>query len=88
MSNLSVCGIDCSICKYVTENGCTGCRENEGKIFWGKGSQCELYKCCIEKGHENCGFCKEFPCEKLKEWASGKNPERIQNLIEYNKINT
>lgn len=39
-----------------------------------------LYKCNEEKNHEHCGKCPEFPCDKLKEWASSENPERIDNL--------
>jgi hypothetical protein len=33
-----------------------------------------------EKKQEHCGKCPEFPCDKLKEWASSENPERIDNL--------
>ena len=77
MANYSVCGIDCEICKYKDENGCKGCRVNEGKIFWG---ECDLYKCCKSKSLAHCGLCSEFPCTTLKEWASGENPERIDNL--------
>ncbi len=39
-----------------------------------------MYKCNEEKNHEHCGKCPEFPCDKLKEWASSENPERIDNL--------
>ena len=79
MDNYSICGINCSICKHKAENKCIGCRANEGRIFWG---ECDLYRCCIGKNKENCGECSIFPCDKLKEWASNENPERIQNLIE------
>ena len=74
---LSVCGIDCEICKYREEMNCGGCTAKECKVFWG---ECELYQCCIQKGHEHCGQCQQFPCEKLQEWASKENPERIDNL--------
>lgn len=77
MSNYSVCGIDCDICRYRTEQGCQGCSALSGKVFWG---ECELYMCNSEKKQEHCGRCAEFPCEKLTEWASNENPERIDNL--------
>jgi len=77
MANYSICGIDCDICKYKNEQNCKGCKSNKGCIFWG---ECDLYKCCTSKKLEHCGLCEEFPCEMLKEWASGENPERIDNL--------
>lgn len=77
MASYSVCGIDCSTCKFKTENNCKGCRENEGKMFWG---ECDLYKCNSEKSLEHCGKCKDFPCDTLREWAKADNPERIDNL--------
>ena len=83
--NLSVCGIDCDECKYKTAKNCPGCRACKGTPFWGN---CDLYACAIKKNLPHCGKCEEFPCEMLKEWASGENPERIQNLIDFNKPDT
>ncbi|MDE5671598.1 MAG: DUF3795 domain-containing protein [Eubacterium sp.] len=77
MANYSVCGIDCDICKYKEEMNCKGCKEIKGNVFWG---DCELYQCNCEKKQEHCGKCSQFPCNKLKEWASTDNPERIDNL--------
>lgn len=79
--NLSICGIDCDVCKYKDQNGCPGCRVHKGTPFWGK---CDLYICATEKNLSHCGECEDFPCEMLKEWASSENPERIQNLIDLN----
>jgi len=75
--NISICGIDCDICKYKDEQNCKGCRSNKGSMFWG---ECDLYKCCISKKLEHCGQCKDFPCAMLREWSSSENPERIDNL--------
>lgn len=81
MANYSKCGIDCDACRFKTEQNCPGCRKIKGKVFWG---ECELYQCCDSKKLEHCGKCDVFPCAKLKEWASGENPERIDNLIRLN----
>ena len=59
MADYSVCGIDCDICKFRVEQNCKGCKENEGKIFWG---ECELYQCNHQKKQEHCGKCPQFPC--------------------------
>lgn len=77
MASYSVCGIDCDICKYRTEQNCKGCKPSAGKIFWG---ECEIYKCNTTKNQAHCGKCSDFPCAKLQEWASQQNPERIDNL--------
>jgi hypothetical protein len=79
MKDIAICGIYCNECKHKRENQCNGCIVNKGKIFWG---ECDLYKCCMDKKLSNCSECNVFPCEKLKEWASTENSERIQNLIE------
>lgn len=75
--NLSVCGIDCDVCKFKLNDNCVGCHNIKGKVFWG---ECELYQCNAEKNQLHCGKCSQFPCAKLKEWASTDNPERIDNL--------
>lgn len=77
MANYSICGIDCDACKFKTEQNCKGCKAIKGRVFWGA---CELYSCNAEKEQDHCGKCKQFPCDKLKEWASSENPERIDNL--------
>ena len=77
MANYSACGIDCDICKAKTEQNCKGCKAIQGKVFWG---DCELYQRNQSKNQSHCGQCAGFPCDKLKEWASSENPERIDNL--------
>ena len=81
MAKYSVCGIDCEKCDVGRSNNCMSCREMSGNIFWG---HCELYDCAYSQNSYHCGKCNKFPCSKLKEWASGENPERIQNLINLN----
>ena len=36
MANYSICGIDCDVCKFAKEQGCKGCKEIKGKVFWGE----------------------------------------------------
>ena len=77
MANYSRCGIDCDACAYKAGQNCQGCQKIQGTVFWGK---CDLYHCNEEKKQEHCGQCAQFPCEKLKQWASSENSERIDNL--------
>lgn len=77
MANYSVCGIDCDICKFKVEQGCKGCKNIQGNVFWG---DCELYQCNESRKQSHCGQCPDFPCKTLKEWAASENPERIDNL--------
>ena len=78
---LAYCGLNCEGCEYIESNGCKGCVALKGKVFWG---ECALAKCCIEKGHDHCGQCAEFPCATLKEYSydkeHGDKGERIRNL--------
>jgi hypothetical protein len=78
MANYSVCGIDCDICKFKTENNCMGCHEIKGKVFWG---DCQLYSCCKEKNLKHCGKCNTFPCDELRKALEGENAlSAIDNL--------
>ncbi|HUW35128.1 MAG TPA: DUF3795 domain-containing protein [Planctomycetota bacterium] len=61
MTQLAYCGIDCSKCSYRAKTNCPGCQACAGKMFWG---ECDLAKCCIGKGLENCGKCSDCPCEQ------------------------
>ncbi len=43
---------------------CDGCKSQTGRLF--KYCQtCEIRQCGVEKGIDNCGYCREYPCEKL-----------------------
>jgi hypothetical protein len=83
MANPSMarCGIDCEACEYRAKMNCLGCQAAKGKLFWG---ECALAKCCMDKGHDHCGQCQDFPCDTLKEYSydseHGDNGERIRNL--------
>lgn len=75
------CGIYCGECEYREKMNCPGCIQAMGNIFWG---ECQVAKCCLAKGLENCGLCSRFPCDLLKEFAydeeQGDNGARIRNL--------
>jgi hypothetical protein len=43
---------------------CVGCLSLDGPHI-GYCSVCEIRKCGIEKGVENCAYCVEYKCEKL-----------------------
>lgn len=47
---------------------------------WTQSNGCPIHKCAREHKVQFCGLCEEFPCDKLKEWVSSENPERIDNL--------
>jgi hypothetical protein len=66
-----------SIAKLCSENygmnlrpedvtDCDGCRANTGRLFSGCWN-CEIRKCASQKDIENCAYCIEFACDKLKD---------------------
>jgi len=44
------------------EIGCHGCLDEEEPAD----PDCPVRPCVKEKGLDNCAYCEEFPCEKLK----------------------
>jgi hypothetical protein len=44
---------------------CDGCKINNGRLFTGC-SDCEIRKCAIQFKLENCAYCQDYACEKLK----------------------
>jgi hypothetical protein len=51
---------------YQTEDitDCDGCCTDGGRLFSGC-RNCEIRKCAVKKGVENCAYCAEYCCEKL-----------------------
>ena len=47
-------------------NDCDGCRSATGRLFSGC-LKCEIRKCAIVRNLENCAFCNDYACERLKE---------------------
>lgn len=48
------CGKSCIDCTQKEELNCPGCNAGPGRQF---GGECELAKCCREKGHHSCDTC-------------------------------
>lgn len=59
---LARCGMDCTQCRFASENDCPGCMQ--GQLF--DDEQCDIYDCCGARMCEHCGKCKDFPCDDLK----------------------
>lgn len=68
------CGKLCEECQYKEMLQCPGCKEGPGKAW---NCECELAKCCRDKGHQNCTTCSySTSCGKLR----GRNNEPEQRL--------
>ena len=58
------CGKNCADCTQKEILNCPGCTEGPGRAY---GGDCELAKCCREKGHETCETCSfSSTCTPLK----------------------
>ncbi|NHJ20940.1 MAG: DUF3795 domain-containing protein [Candidatus Lokiarchaeota archaeon] len=58
---------------------CDGCI-NDGKLVsWAP--KCDIRICCREKGLENCAYCIDYFCDKLKN-TFDKSPSAKENLEE------
>jgi len=44
---------------------CDGCLVDSGRLF-GHCLECEIRACCRDKNLENCAYCDDYACEKLK----------------------
>lgn len=55
----SCCGKSCDFCTMGMETGCPGCDAVK--------AECDLARCCQEKGHETCASCTHNPqCERYQ----------------------
>lgn len=80
----SRCGLLCSECKYREIMKCGGCTAIK-KPYWAK--TCPVKSCCEGKGKENCGFCDQFACKQLHEFAFdpavGNEGDRIERCEDW-----
>ncbi len=47
------------------EINCEGC-QSSGNILFSHCRVCEIRNCCRDKGLENCAYCDDYGCEKIK----------------------
>ena len=66
----SRCGLLCKWCEYREQFNCGGCTAMNGKAPWGHGD-CDVAKCCQDKGYAHCGECADMPCENLRGLSYG-----------------
>ncbi len=79
---IGTCGTECAKCEHMLNEKCGGCREIEGKPFWG---ECELYACAAGKQLLHCGFCADYPCDKLSELLKNEGSNGIEVINEMMK---
>jgi hypothetical protein len=78
---IGMCGLDCQECEWRVSHNCGGCKETQGKPFYG---DCRLAVCVKSKQVEDCSYCPDLPCALLTEFAydeeHGDAGERIRVL--------
>ncbi len=58
------CGKNCAECALMEAQKCPGCQAGPGRRYYG---DCELAKCCRDKGHETCETCGfKMTCRNLQ----------------------
>lgn len=63
ISVTSFCGIDCTLCPEYLDDECAGCRFDRERY-----TNCNVYKCVVERGYRDCGDCHEIiECLKRRE---------------------
>lgn len=78
------CGKTCAECAQKETLNCSGCKTGPGRQY---GGDCELAKCCTDKGHQECATCSfkgncgtlrgkdRMPDYRLKSIKAEKNRE-------------
>ena len=50
-------------------------------------SACEVRKCALQKGVENCAYCDSYPCAKLKElWESFRTVSAAEARVNLERL--
>jgi hypothetical protein len=77
-----MCGLDCDVCTWRIPHNCGGCKETQGRPFYGK---CRVVACVQSKALEDCSYCPELPCALLAEFTNdkehGDGGKRIRVLL-------
>ncbi len=50
-------------CKPEDVGDCDGCKAEGGRLFC---TDCQIRKCAMEKGIENCASCDDYPCDAIE----------------------
>ena len=64
----SYCGKSCDSCPVREPENCPGCKNGPGSPWSG---ECELARCCRDKGHDSCNTCNlSYQCSMYnnREW--------------------
>ncbi len=81
MRLIAMCGAYCGVCSYREETNCPTCQVAKGDMFHG---ECQVAKCCVDKGLNHCGLCDDLPCDMLEAIFNnpehGDDGERLDNL--------
>lgn len=88
---VSVCGLVCNKCEFFN-NLCSGCYHVAGKTFWAEEATpekiCPLYNCAVlNKKLNNCGECRELPCNKFIQLKDPNITEEEHQLSIKNRVN-
>ena len=75
------CGKNCGECTYKTELNCPGCQDGPGRPG---PDQCEVARCCRDKGHTFCDTCTYMAsCGRLRECE--RMPEKRMRKQEWER---
>ena len=55
---------------------CDGCTIEGRRLFSGC-QKCQIRKCASEKSFENCGYCSEYPCQKLSKFFDSEDKDGV-----------
>ena len=53
---------------------CDGCKGQTGRLY-SDCRKCQIRKCASEKSIENCAYCSEYACEKLKHFFDSEGEQ-------------
>ncbi len=68
----------------VEQIHCDGCRSTVRTPYC---RECTLFACATERGHDFCGECADYPCERLREFQA-ERPHRIELWRNLDRIRT
>ena len=71
------CGKNCEACSFKEKLACSGCKAGPGRVF---GGECELVKCCQERGHNTCATCNQNNWCSKQQNAGNMAEIRFQKL--------